>query len=121
MPTFLTGYKSYLIAGIAALIGIDQGLIQAGFQVPAVPGFVIMLLGAAGLYSVRSGISTDTAKATADIMAQVTTIPPPPAVVAASASKTMTPKANGTPYASFIAAGWTDVELVSNGYMSPTP
>jgi hypothetical protein len=46
--------------------------------------------------------------------------PPPPAGSAPPpppAGPTMTAKANGLTYASFIAGGWTDATLRSNGYM----
>lgn len=121
MPTFATGWKTYTTAAIAAAIGVYQGLIASGFHLPPIPDFVVWLLGAAGLYSVRSAISTDAAKTTEDVLSQVTAPTPPgptsPAVIAASASKTMTAKANGTPYAAFIAAGWTDAELIAGGYL----
>jgi hypothetical protein len=117
---FAAGYKTYACAAIAAIVGIDQGLIAAGVHgIPAIPGWVIFALTAVGLYSARSGTTTDVAKATADIARQV--LPPaPPAVAAAAPSRTMTAKANGTPYAAFIKAGWTDDELTANGYMNST-
>lgn len=116
--SFLQGKKTFIIAAIAALIGIDQGLIAAGVHgVPAIPGWVTFFLVASGLYSARSGTTTDVAKATADIARQA--LPPtPPTVAIAAKSKIMTAKANGTPYAAFIAAGWTDDQLVANGYMA---
>ncbi len=39
-------------------------------------------------------------------------IPPPPTPI-----KTMTAKAGGVPYADHIAKGWTDDQLIANGYM----
>ena len=94
--TFASGYKTYVVAAIAVLIGTDQGLIAAGVQgIPQIPGFVIMLLAAAGLYSVRNAITTSTATTVTAVMAQIS-VPPAPKVVAASASKVMTAKAKGT-------------------------
>ena len=43
--------------------------------------------------------------------------PAPVAPPAAPAGPVMTPKANGTPYASFIQAGWTHAQLVAEGYV----
>lgn len=45
--------------------------------------------------------------------------PPPPGAAAPPppAGPTMTAKANGNSYASFIAAGWTDATLRANGYL----
>lgn len=47
--------------------------------------------------------------------------PPPPAVAPAAppaaVGPQMTPLANGQPYASFVAAGWTDAQLIAGGYM----
>lgn len=116
---FAAGYKTYAIAVVAVMVGIDQGLIAAGVHnIPAIPSWVLFFLTAAGLYSARSGTTTDVAKATADIARQV--LPPtPPTVAIAAKSKIMTAKANGTPYAAFIAAGWTDDQLVANGYLVP--
>lgn len=120
--TFAKVWKTYACAAVAAGLGIYQGLIQYGMHLPPVPSFVIWILGAAGLYSARSAITTDTQKATTDILSQITTpVPTPPSVVAqnaiVSAGKTMTAKANGTAYSSFISAGWTDAELIQQGYM----
>jgi hypothetical protein len=72
---FAAGYKTYAIAAIAVLIGIDQGLIQTGFNIPAVPSWVIMLLGAIGLYSLRSGVTTDTQKAVFDVLSSLKATP----------------------------------------------
>lgn len=44
--------------------------------------------------------------------AQQAAVPPPP-----PAGPVMTPKAGGNSYATFIAGGWTDATLRSNGYM----
>lgn len=45
-------------------------------------------------------------------------VPPPPQAVQQPA-KVMLPKAGGTPYADYIAKGWTDAQLVQHGYMAP--
>lgn len=117
--TLATGWKTYAVAAIAAIIGIDQGLIAAHVpNIPQIPGFVIMLLSAAGLYSVRNAITTSTATTVSAVMAQVApAVPPSPSVAAAGTGKTLTAKAMGQSYAAFIAAGWTDAELIANGYM----
>lgn len=51
--------------------------------------------------------------ATTPIIPTVAVAPPP----APPAAKTMTAAANGIPYASYIAQGWTDAQLVANGLM----
>jgi hypothetical protein len=119
---FTQGKKTYATVAVAVLIGIDQALIQAGYHVPAIPSWAMWTLGAFGLYSVRSGITTDTQKAASDVLSQITIVaPPPPAIAAQNAvanlTHVMTPLAKGTPYAEFIKAGWTDQELVEHGYM----
>jgi hypothetical protein len=43
---------------------------------------------------------------------------PPPVAPAAPVGPVMTAKANGTSYAAFIAAGWTDETLRANGYLA---
>jgi hypothetical protein len=43
--------------------------------------------------------------------------PAPPAAPVAPSGPVMTPKAGGTPYAAFIAKGWTDDTLRANGYI----
>jgi len=45
-------------------------------------------------------------------------IPQPPSAIATSPSRQMTALANGVSYETFIAKGWTDDLLVSNGYMT---
>lgn len=48
--------------------------------------------------------------------------PVPPAAAApppAARGKTMTAKANAIPYESFITQGWTDVQLIAEGYLLP--
>lgn len=73
---FAKGYKTYAIAAVAAIIGVDQGLIAAHVAgVPAIPGWVLFFLTAAGLYTARSGTTADVAKATTDIASQIV-IPP---------------------------------------------
>lgn len=43
---------------------------------------------------------------------------PIPTATTASPSRTMTAKANGASYEAFIAAGWTDANLIAQGYMT---
>lgn len=76
--SFLSGKKSYIVAAVAVLVGLDQGLIQAGYSIPAIPQWVLVLLGAAGLYTLRNGITTDTAKAVSSVLAN---LPSPSTVV----------------------------------------
>ncbi len=91
---FQTGWRTYTCAAIAAAIGVDQGLIAAGVHgVPAVPGFVIFLLTAAGLYSARAATTNDVSKATQDILAQVTVPVPAPVTVNVT---NQTPQQNST-------------------------
>ena len=67
----LSGYKTYIVAAVCFLVGVDNALIQAGFHIPAIPDFVMWVLGAMGLYTVRNGISGDTQKAVTDILNQI--------------------------------------------------
>lgn len=82
-----SGYKTYIVAAIGILVGLDQGLIQAGYHIPAIPGWILTLLGFAGLYSLRSGIATDTAKAIATVAA---TLPPPSPITVVTPAVTLT-------------------------------
>lgn len=74
----------------------------------------------AGVGSVPVGMATQPA-APAPIMtppAAPAPIAPPPAPPAAPI-RTMTPKAAGATYESFITNGWTDALLIEHGYMMP--
>ena len=54
---FLSGYKSYIVSAVLALVGVTEGLL--GFDVPGVTldqNWVMILLGAAGLSSIRAAI-----------------------------------------------------------------
>lgn len=46
------------------------------------------------------------------------TPPPPTAPVPAVPAKNMLPAANGVPYEQYMAAGWTDAQLIQHGYMA---
>lgn len=75
---FLAGKKTILCAIICAIIGADHALIAypvAWFVAHPIPDWVTFLLGAAGLYSVRSAITTSTAQTTAAILAQIDPYP----------------------------------------------
>ena len=58
------------------------------------------------------------APAAAPVVAAPPPIAPPAApIVVAEPVKTMTAKAAGASYESFIAQGWTDIQMIDNGYM----
>ena len=60
----------------------------------------------------------------APVMQQAPAVPLPPTQVAPHpgilSGPQMTPKANGVPYAQFIAQGWTDAMLIEQQYMLPS-
>lgn len=72
---FAKGVKTYIIAAIGVGLGIYEALLPY-LHTPQIPTFAMFLLGAAGLGSLRSGITTDTQKAVTDVLQQIT-VPAP--------------------------------------------
>lgn len=67
-------------------------------------------------------VTPNTAILTPPAPGAVAAAPPPPAAPVAPpvpVGRQMLPKAAGQPYEAFIAAGWTDVNLIAHGYMAP--
>jgi hypothetical protein len=126
-------YEAYVAAGWS-----DAQLIAAGFMVapmaaPAVPLTVAAPVAAAAPvqpYTGYMGVPGATPGAPPAPLAVAPIAAPPslptPAIplspsapiATTSLSRAMTALAEGKPYESFVAAGWTDAQLVQHGYMT---
>lgn len=86
---FAKGYRTYAIAVVGAGLGIYLGL-QPYLHLPDVPNFVFVILGFLGLYTARSGITSDTQKAVTDLLQEIIVAVPPSAVAVPAQTTTVT-------------------------------
>lgn len=104
-----TTYEQYRAAGWTDDQLVASGFMTAPAAAPA-PAPAPAPADAPAPYGGHMGNGAQTAEAP----------PPPPSANGATASptKAMTALANGTPYETFIGKGWTDAQLIANGYMT---